>query len=271
MSDSLVRNMRVALVIAVFIVYFGHQREAVVEAAPIVSDWCYEVCDQNASCLEPCRVPQPELPALEITCGMYDGGPANDWCDGNGCADHCAQWWSGASDVCYWQNEQTTCEGYGVFPFCGDLTCAAVQGEDCSSCEEDCGCPLDPAPVCGSYGCEVGESWRTCPQDCGLPPGDNDCGDGYCDEEEDGYSCSQDCHFSGDYCGEFGAECPDGWDCIEDVCTWHVTHYICCGDSPLGDQCDYGPEVCAADEVCKGLAGFSPYYDPPVCQKRWTS
>lgn len=49
-------------------------------------------------------------------------------------------------------------------PSCGDGACA--NGEDCASCEEDCG----PCPVCGDDVCEPNESCALCPEDCGACP-----------------------------------------------------------------------------------------------------
>jgi len=255
MSDSAVRNVRVALVIAVLIVYFGHQREVVVEAAPVVSDWCYEVCNETAGCLEPCRVPQPELPGLEINCGMYDGGPANDWCDGNDCDDRCAWWWSGGSDLCYWENEQTTCEDYGVFGYCGDNACVNEQGESCSTCPDDCSV-CEPGITCGNDLCEAGETWRTCPQDCETPV-DDLCGDGQCGEEEDGESCPVDCTFSGDWCGDWPV-CPTGWECIDDLCVWESDPiYTTC--SPNVTSCPVG-QSCQQNLSLNGLYVCTPLF-----------
>jgi hypothetical protein len=246
----------VALVIAVFIVYVGHQRE-IVEAAPVVTDWCSSVCDEEVSCTEPCLVAPPELPAYEITCGEYDGGPANDWCNGDGCADECS-WWSIGTDVCWWQDEETDCEGYGEFGYCEDGICIPEQGENCTTCEEDCGCPIDP--VCGANGCEVGETYRTCPLDCEEPPEDT-CGNDICEDDEDGDSCPDDCTFSGDWCGGF-PECPDGWECLNDVCVWDTDPiFKCCGG--IHDGCANTPSVCDANEACRYDDDVSKYICKP--------
>jgi hypothetical protein len=174
-----VRKLLVALAIVGLVIYGGH-RDTILEAAPVVTDWCANVCDDEVSCTEPCLFAPPELPAIEITCGEYDGGPSNDWCDGDGCADECS-WWSEPSDVCWWQDQETDCETYGEFGECDDGICVGWQGETCTTCEEDCGvCPVPP--VCGDDECDYGETWRSCPQDCDEPTGPEDCGDGVCSE-----------------------------------------------------------------------------------------
>lgn len=259
------KRMRYLLVLAGMLLYIGRNQTPLAASSSFL-DWCDQVCDDTTSCTTSCLWAVGQEPAHEYTCGTYDGGPSNDHCDGDGCASECS-WWSHAEDVCWWNDEETTCEDYGVYGGCGDSYCDPST-ENCTSCETDCGCPPSPPPVCGNYICEVGETFRTCLLDCPEPEED-ECGDDICGPTEDGESCPEDCNFSGDYCGNFGAECPEGWDCVEDVCTWHVTHYICCGSSKLGAKCAYGPEVCAADEKCQLLPGGDPLYDVSVCQKRW--
>ena len=54
--------------------------------------------------------------------------------------------------------------GAGGTDPCGDGACA--NGEDCDSCEADCG----PCPVCGDDVCEPDEACALCPEDCGPCP-----------------------------------------------------------------------------------------------------
>ncbi|MEC9072629.1 MAG: c-type cytochrome domain-containing protein [Myxococcota bacterium] len=49
---------------------------------------------------------------------------------------------------------------------CGNGTCG--DGEDCDSCESDCG--QCPAPVCGDGACDEGEDEASCPDDCATAP-----------------------------------------------------------------------------------------------------
>lgn len=267
--NPVARNLRVAAMIAVLIVYFGHQR-GVVEASPVVTDWCSNVCDEEVSCTQPCLIAQPEWPAMEITCGEYDGGPTNDWCNGDGCVDEC-QWWSAGSDVCWWENQETTCGGYGLAGECGDDVCVGWQGETCTNCADDCG-PCPEEPECPNDLCEFGETWRTC-IDCPEPTGPDDCGDDVCGENEDGSSCPEDCTFSGDWCGGF-QECPDGWECLNEVCVWETAPvYWCCNAGNWGGYaCPnvHTPEnpFCAVGEECRALPGADPG-DAPVCQPAW--
>jgi hypothetical protein len=159
--------------------------------------------------------------------------------------------------VCWWQDEETDCEGYGEFGYCEDGICIPEQGENCTTCEEDCGCPIDP--VCGANGCEVGETYRTCPLDCDEPL-DDTCPNEICEEDEDGDSCPDDCTFSGDWCGGF-PECPNGWECLNDVCVWDTDPiFKCCGG--IHDGCANGPSVCDANEVCK----FDADVNKSICQ-----
>ena len=258
-------NLRVAALIAMLIVYVGHQR-AVLEAAPtmtapIATEWCANICDEAVSCSEPCLVVVGQEPAMEVTCGQFDGGPTNDWCDGDGCAAECS-WWSLGSDVCWWEDEESTCEDYGEFGECGDDVCVAWQGEDCDICPEDCGGTC-PTISCGNSECELGESWRNCPQDCDPPP-DDDCGNGTCGPEEDGDNCPVDCASSGEYCGPSPyMVCDTGWVCMNDQCVWNDPNkFQCCG----GAACATPPTGCPFGYQCVADAQF---FDEPVCLKIW--
>jgi len=262
------KRLRYVLVLVGFLIYAGRNQQPI-DAAPRLLDWCDVTCGEEASCGTHCLWAVGQDPVHEYTCGTYDGGPANDHCDGDGCATECS-WWSAGGDVCWWNGEESTCEDYGLFGICTDGYCNPAMGENCSTCEEDCGCPPSPPPVCGNNNCEVGETFRTCPLDC-YEPEEDVCGDEICGSTEDGANCPEDCNFSGDYCGNFGAECPEGWDCVNDVCTWHVTHYVCCGPNKAKTlECAHTPLICTATEKCALLPDADPDNDVPVCQKRWS-
>ena len=85
-------------------------------------------------------------------------------------------------------------EGIGGFggegggePECGDAICDPPAGEDCVSCETDCG-PC--AATCGDGDC-IEETCVDCPDDCGVCP--PNCGDGTCDVDETPDNCPADC------------------------------------------------------------------------------
>jgi hypothetical protein len=216
------------------------------------TDDCDQICGPTAECDQTCY---NEL--FVTTCGEYDGGWTNDWCDGNTCEDICGPY-TGGNFVCWWDGELSTCEDFGDAAECGDEICAWVDGgETCLNCEDDCGCPPDPTPTCGQNGCEVGESWRTCPQDCDEPETD-DCGDEVCGPTEDAESCEEDCNISQDLCGgQF--ECPEGWECIRDRCVADEEVLVCC------DQSCGGPLNCDWDEYC----GQKSQFPTAVCLPRW--
>jgi hypothetical protein len=113
---------------------------------------------------------------------------------------------------------------------CGNGTCEPGTGEDCITCEIDCGeccgdgicdpdvgewcfeCPADCGDCCGNGTCEDAfEDCVNCPADCTDDPC---CGDGFCDEAQ-GESCGTcpvDC-FDAPCCGNGICESEDGEDC----------------------------------------------------------
>jgi hypothetical protein len=73
---------------------------------------------------------------------------------------------------------------------CGNGTCNISDGENCSTCPQDCGGPCES--TCGDFACDAidGEDCSTCPGDCGVCI---DCGDDVCDASETCASCAEDC------------------------------------------------------------------------------
>jgi len=242
-------------------VYFGQPGVTVMAAPATTDDWCDEVCNETASCTESCLYAVGDNPAEEYTCGTYGGGPSEGTCNGDGCADECS-WWSVGPDVCWWENEETTCEGFGLYGFCGDNACSPAQGETCGNCPEDCS--ICTPPPCGDEICEAGETFRSCPADCAEPGGDY-CGNGQCGSGEDGESCPEDCTLLHDWCGT-GHACATGWECLDNVCSWESDpQYQCCGES--ADLCLQGPMDCPPGSTCRVVSSGNSFH---VCKPNFS-
>lgn len=224
-SGSVGKRVReVAFLIAVFAFYQGEYRlQATLE-------WCYDICGPSAACETECLVDSD--PALESTCGQYDGG-APTWCDPG--------------------------------PYCGDGICDLEDNEDRNNCSEDCGPPLSPEPECGQFGCEQGEDCWTCPQDCGSceGPDPEDPDDGECPEEEDPWT--DDCLYLNESCEGDGNcasidgrtyMCVDGRCIAEDLPEFTSAHVMC-----------NGPEDCPAGWSCKGFFIASTFWT--FCLPDW--
>ena len=177
--------------------------------AMAMTDDCDSICGPTASCEESCWWYPEGQPGQETTCGEYDGGVVNGWC-------------------------QSTC---------GDDICSGIwAGEDCNSCSDDC---RDCPPVtCGNDTCEAHESWRTCPEDCEDPgegePPEGYCGDLICDSTED-ESCD-DCIIPDEFCGGFKYVCPTGWQCVGNECVYEqeIGSFPTCEDTKTDADCNSG-------------------------------
>lgn len=67
-------------------------------------------------------------------------------------------------------------------------------GENCTSCQEDCGSCQNTDPACPDDECNGDENCSSCPQDCGIcQNADPVCPDGECNGDENCSSCPQDC------------------------------------------------------------------------------
>jgi hypothetical protein len=107
---------------------------------------------------------------------------------------------------------------------CGDGNCDA--GEDCSSCEADCGVCEDPN--CGDGNCDATESCSSCEADCGVCS-EEYCGDEECNNDETCETCERDCSCT---IGPF-LHCLEG-SCVE-----------CLDDENCGEG-----YYCGEDNVC---------------------
>jgi surface antigen len=106
-------------------------------------------------------------------------------CEGSSCWPNCSWCINGYAttgyQASYYSGGYITPKG-AVGPFCGDGSCN--NGENCSSCEKDCG----KCEYCGDGKCNNGESCSSCSKDCGAC-----CGNGQCDNGESCASCEKDC------------------------------------------------------------------------------
>ena len=112
--------------------------------------------------------------------------------------------------------------------FCGDYDCRPHEGENCGSCEQDCGCGADHE--CTSAG--ICEPVGTAPE----------CGDNKCDPGED-CSCI-DCPCLG------GQHCEDG-QCVDDQQSGGEggpSGYKCCQSTEDKDACRV-----ELDQACPGM------------------
>jgi len=171
-----------------------------------------------------------------------NGGSVNvheqSCCEGSNC-------WPGCSWCINGFVDSNTNAGYfdggyivkkGSVNKCGDGACN--NGENCSSCSQDCG----GCQWCGDGACNNGENCSSCSGDCGACEW---CGDGKCNNGENCSTCAGDC---GGCCGN-GA-CDYGENCS--ACS-----HDCGGCCPNG-SCDFG-ETCATCEADCGICN-----DPPI-------
>lgn len=198
---------------------------------------CASECGEEATCDTACEYPVGEIWAF-TTCGEYDGGFENGWCNGPDCEAICGPYAS-PEQFCYDENVASDCETYGDYAVCEDDICANIGGnENCSTCPQDCGgaCPVI---VCGDSYCQGGETFRNCPADCGDPEDSGSCGDGICSSKESLESCEEDCVSPEEFCDGWDYLCPSGYQCVGNQCVadqavlWLAT---CVSDL----SCNYG-------------------------------
>jgi uncharacterized protein YkwD len=127
---------------------------------------------------------------------------------------------------------------------CGNDACEG--GEDCVTCEADCGAC---AATCGNESCDADETCINCPGDCGTcAPA---CGDAVCNGSETCSDCPGDC-------GACPPTCPNGaCDAGETCTTCSQDCGACgpmCGDGTCdaGETCDSCASDCGACSTCGG-------------------
>lgn len=166
-------------------------------------------------------------------------------------------------------------------PYCGDGLCQLGEGENATTCPEDChavcgdgactgnethgSCANDCPVSCGDGSCDGSETYQTCPGDCPAPPV---CGDGVCNGAENSSSCPGDCPANA-CTGNFPVDCHDGtgcWtsgtNCSSNVfscggarrCASTADWAYCCGGAFL--ECPAAaPYFCPQDGLC--YSGFN--------------
>ncbi len=82
---------------------------------------------------------------------------ANKQCGNDGCGSSCPPGCPGGQEC----NVNGQCD---ALPFCGDGICQAANGENCSSCEDDCACGSSQA-CCGGV-CQALSEWKVCGDIC---------------------------------------------------------------------------------------------------------
>lgn len=136
-------------------------------------------------------------------------------CEGAACWPNCSYCINGFADSNYQASYYTggfiTKKGSST-NYCGDGKCN--NGENCSSCQQDCG------KCCGNGKCDNGENCSSCEKDCGKC-----CGNGKCDNGENCSSCEKDC---GKCCGN--GKCDYGEDCASCEKDCGI-----CNDPPVGE------------------------------------
>jgi len=121
---------------------------------------------------------------------------------------------------------------------CGDGTCDEQGGEDCSTCELDCG----TCEFCGDNVCNNGEDCGTCPGDCGAC-----CGNGTCEPERDENcsTCEADCA-----CGT-GEACSNGACTSAGCCDVGTSHCFTCDPSGATVNPDCEGNTCVPASTCE--------------------
>jgi hypothetical protein len=191
-------------------------------------------CEDFLTCLYSCTDLECANGCHELGCAeAQDVSAAVLQCVDQNCATECVDPSASGCRACIIGNCGATLGAcyQSVCPdSCGDGICDDTIGEDNSTCPEDC-------PLCGNGVCEEGENGTDCPDDCAT-----ECGDGYCGQTEDCDSCPTDCGACPPTCGngtcdpvigESCATCPADCVCGDQTCSQILD---CLNNCPQNDQ-----------------------------------
>jgi hypothetical protein len=154
---------------------------------------------------------------------------------------------------------------------CGNGSCEATKGENCTTCPKDCGCAsgsicqsgsCQASSSCGNGSCEAAksENCSTCPQDCGCPNGQS-CTNSRCQNTCTPNAtkvCVGNTVYWQDSCGTRGGrveDCPSGWSCTNGQCQDGCKQTRCgssCVDTQSSkEHCGTCGNACSFDESCE--------------------
>ncbi|MDA3863486.1 MAG: hypothetical protein PF689_06405 [Deltaproteobacteria bacterium] len=134
-----------------------------------------------------------------------------------------------------------------------DLAACIGYGEDLL------GMVCDYPSECGDGYCDADENYGNCAQDC-----DPVCGDGYCEGDEDAVNCADDC--GGSYCGDDVCDADEDIDnCAEDC--------LVCGDGYCeGDEDAWTCiDDCGADAALEVCDNYAIWVEDYYCEDTGTS
>jgi V8-like Glu-specific endopeptidase len=197
--------------------------------------------------------------ALRKPLGVCAAQPA---CDDDGACE--------AGEDCF--NCPGDCIHFSPAPDCGNHICEVADGESCYSCPADCN-QHDTGPPSGQYCCgyDVGCEEPGCTADgntCTEVPVNGTgycCGDGLCENAEDGTSCAVDCAAGCQPSQEVnglvvahvaGGQIAFTWDPSTDPC---LDHYLLLGGDDPSSAGGFGTVASTAATSHTGSPSFTYY------------
>ncbi|MBR56904.1 MAG: hypothetical protein CMH54_02475 [Myxococcales bacterium] len=230
---------------------------------------CVTECANPADCIDACLANVPDITAYFvlqlISCGQEDCLPdVGPICGDDSCQE--PENYTNCPQDCEPPPPPTEC----VFEYCESELENCVSSNSCEDkmgCFIDCGSTPDCAGTCAETGgdaaAEVFLALVACAFDNDCLPGElEDCGDGFCGDDEDPYLCPEDCAppWDGtceDRCGDFNESepCQCDFACMEyDDCCEDYMEF--CGTTPVGScegRCgDYDADApCQCNEACE--------------------
>ncbi len=220
--------------------------------APTVEELCAELCAFSAECGS--TEPDPACDALCIVnlgdCSEEERVALAD-CDNGECKELGACL---AAQECVICHDECTFGG-PLDPGCGGcaatvceahvVCCTQAWDSTCRDAAEEL-CGLDCPLVCGDGFCDDSEDGLNCPADCAAT-----CGDGICSpgDGEDCFTCGDDCGAC--VCGDESCDLDECATCQDDCPGGCVCHDICVAGDPLDPACgECEALMCRLDLFC---------------------